>query len=84
MPQGIVGSSNPTIRVSSHPSTIIEGTKGATFTTIPRVEMPQSRFGSSTNNQHGWPPHPPTTSKQTVAPWKPPGKSFVHKNQNLW
>ncbi|KAM2845961.1 hypothetical protein FF1_028213 [Malus domestica] len=83
MPQGRVGSSNPMTGVSPHPPTITEGAKGATFTTIPRVEMPQSRFGSS-SPKTGWPPHPPTTSKQTVAPWKPPGKSFVHKNQNLW
>ncbi|XP_050104521.1 uncharacterized protein LOC126583996 [Malus sylvestris] len=83
MPQGRVGSSNPMTGVFPHPPTITEGAKGATFTTIPRVEMPQSRFGSS-SPKTGWPPHPPTTSKQTVAPWKPPGKSFVHKNQNLW
>ncbi|CAN6676250.1 unnamed protein product [Malus baccata var. baccata] len=83
MLQGRVGSSNPMTGVSPHPPTITEGAKGATFTTIPRVEMPQSRFGSS-SPKTGWPPHPPTTSKQTVAPWKPPGKSFVHKNKNLW
>ncbi|CAN6721333.1 unnamed protein product [Malus baccata var. baccata] len=70
MLEGRVGSSNPM-------------TGGATFTIIHRVEMPQSRFGSSSPTS-GWPLHPPTTSKQTVAPWKPPGKSFVHKNQNLW
>ncbi|KAM1807395.1 hypothetical protein ACFX11_030413 [Malus domestica] len=26
--------------------------------------------------------NPPTTSKQTFAPWKSPGKTFVNKNQN--
>ncbi|TQD85947.1 hypothetical protein C1H46_028493 [Malus baccata] len=83
MPQGRVGSSNPMTGVSPHPPTITEGAKGAKFTTIPRVEMPQSRFGSSSPTTR-WPPHPPTISKQTVAPWKPPSKSFVHKNQNLW
>ncbi|TQD71879.1 hypothetical protein C1H46_042587 [Malus baccata] len=39
--------------------TITRGVRGATFTTIPRVEMSQGRVGSS-NPMTGVSPHPPT------------------------